>query len=57
MAGQKRRQNFPEEEEQSRKAARDEVAALPSRGGKTLNIDRDEVAALPSVLQHGLKLG
>ncbi len=47
MAGQKRRQNFPEEEEQSRKAARDEVAALPRSGGKTLNNDRDEVAALP----------
>ncbi len=48
MMGQIRRQNFPDEGEQSRKAARDEVAALPRSGGKTLyTTDRDEVAVLP----------
>ncbi len=48
MAGRKRRQNFPEDEEQSRKAARDEVAALPKSGRKPLNTDRDDVRGYPS---------
>ncbi len=47
LAGRKRSQNLPEEEEQSRKPARDESAALPRSGGKPVYIDRDESAALP----------
>jgi hypothetical protein len=46
MVGRKRRPNFPEEKEQRRKVARDDVAALPESDGKTLDTDRDEVAAL-----------
>ncbi len=58
MAGRKkRRQNLPEGEEQSRKAARDESAALPKSGGKPVYNDRDEPAALPSVLKPRANLG
>jgi hypothetical protein len=47
LVGRKRRQNLPEGEEQSRKAARDKSADLPRSGGKPVYNDRDKSAALP----------
>ncbi len=45
LAGRKRCQKLPEEEEQNRKATRDKSSALPRSGGKPVYIDRDDVLA------------